>query len=376
MKGAYSILEAMFGRKPEPVEEQYNNRYSLTVKTKDKTRKTYCFSTPIRRINTGELVSFQFKKEDNCFTYSGSNSNFIIKDNGIDIYNNDGFIQLEFNIAELHDKNGILTGEGIKIYPNLNGIRILHSAMDGKVHIRYKYGFIEYELRNCSKALSFMREPFRPFMTVTPIGCIDSEGIIKDPAFISAKETGPKTGTFDLISFKGNSSDSIEYEICLCERKLFLDTTVSSRFPEEKNAFGGISFLGNSEAFGCEMLYSRIDPGVLKDIKTERMKKAVLHIPKLSTGSMKMRVGTVKERFCSFGSTWNNRVEEGNKKVQLKDLKRYYSIDLSDHLFYSPFNHLLPAAGIIIGGIGKGSKQSIISTGDCCSYPQILEITE
>ena len=376
MKGAYSIFERMFGYQPDMTEEQYNDRYSLTVKTKDRSRKTYCFSTPIRRINTGELVDFSFDKREDYYAYAGSNSNFIIKKEGIDIQNNEGFIHLETDFGELRSDGEVLRGNGISIYPNLNGIRIKHHITDHKNQLVYKFGYWEYDLRNRTKAVSFMLEPFRSFMTITPIGCFDAGNRITGPVIVSAKETGTKTGIIDLVPYGGRHYDSIEYEICLCERKLFLDTTVSSRLPDENNAFGGISFLGNSDAFGREMLYSRIDPGVLKDIKTERIKKAVLHIPKLSAISMKVRVGTVKERFCSFGSTWNNKVENERKIITAQEFDRFYSIDISDKLIGDTTGDTIFFPGIILGSKGGINESTIISTGDCCSFPQILEITQ
>ena len=106
------------------------------------------------------------------------------------------------------------------------------------------------------------------------------------------------------------------------------------------------------------------------------MKKAVLHIPKLSIGSIKMRVGTVKERFCSFGSTWNNKVENERKIITAHESDRYYSIDISDKLIGVTTGDTIFFPGIILGSKGGINESTIISTGDCCSFPQILEITQ
>ena len=41
------------------------------------------------------------------------------------------------------------------------------------------------------------------------------------------------------------------------ERKLFLDTTVESKNIDVNNAFGSIAFIGNTDIFGEQWLYSR-----------------------------------------------------------------------------------------------------------------------
>jgi len=65
-----------------------------------------------------------------------------------------------------------------------------------------------------------------------------------------------------------------------------------------------------------------------------------------------------------------------NSIITAHESDRYYSIDISDKLIDDTTGDTIFFLGIILGSKGGINESTIISTGDCCSFPQILEITQ
>ena len=88
----------------------------------------------------------------------------------------------------------------------------------------------------------------------------------------------------DRLSLVSCCSDAecILFEINLYERKLFLDTTVESKNIGVNNAFGSIAFVGDTEQFGEQWLYSRPAFSLISELYEKSLNYAVLHIPKYS----------------------------------------------------------------------------------------------
>ena len=164
------------------------------------------------------------------------------------------------------------------------------------------------------------------------------------------------------------------FEINLQETKLFQDTTVESKTPTQNNAFGGTAFIGNSSAFGEQWLYSRPNISLLNDLFGESILSAFLYIPTLHRDDMKLMAVGLATRFCSFGSTWNNK-KEGSEKTSFSEADSgYYKIDIANMLAKN--NRILTnSEGWIIKSAVKNSGFSAISTGDSFYAPQILKIT-
>ena len=81
-----------------------------------------------------------------------------------------------------------------------------------------------------------------------------------------------------------------------------------------------------------------------------------------------------EKRFCSFGSTWNKKVNASPKITASNNNGRYLTVDVTTIFANRTDRTLVYNEGLILKK-PKGKNDFIaISTGDCYSSPQILEI--
>ncbi|MEE1075428.1 MAG: hypothetical protein U0K93_08115, partial [Acutalibacteraceae bacterium] len=179
-----------------------------------------------------------------------------------------------------------------------------------------------------------------------------------------------------LLSFihRDIKAEYIFYEINMHEEKLFQDTTVESSNPKDNNAFGGTAFLGHTDMFGEQWLYSRAEISALSELFEKHIIEATLHIPELSNLGAPLSANRVSARFCSFGSNWNNKITASAKMSDIKLDNGYYSIDVSDLMINKINDRLIKSEGLIINRKAGHTGFSVVSTGDSFYAPQILEI--
>jgi hypothetical protein len=170
-----------------------------------------------------------------------------------------------------------------------------------------------------------------------------------------------------------DKSERISFEVNIHESKLFQDTTVESRHPNMNNAYGAIGFIGATEEFGEQWLYSRPDFTKIQDLCSEPIERALLHIPVHSENVWDLDVFVPTSRFCSFGSTWNKKVGGSDQKHKAEVKNGYLTIDVTD-IFTDHDRCLHYNEGIILRKPKGEHNYVTISTGDNCSRPQILEI--
>ena len=164
------------------------------------------------------------------------------------------------------------------------------------------------------------------------------------------------------------------FEMNLYEPKLFQDTTVESMHPDKNNAYGSIGFIGKTKQHGEQWLYSRPDFSKISDLTSSRIDKVLLHIPVLNGSLENVEVYIPEKRFCSFGSTWNKKVNSSGKVASSNNNGRYITIDVTS-MFTNRSEQILEYNEGLILKKPKGKNDFIaISTGDCYFSPQILEI--
>ena len=158
------------------------------------------------------------------------------------------------------------------------------------------------------------------------------------------------------------------------DEKLFQDTTVESKNPKQNNAFGGTAFIGSTDAYGEQWLYSRPDISKIKDLFNKSIKKAVLYIPTLNQSGTLLTMVGLKTRFCSFGSNWNNKKMGYVNVSSSESVPGYHRIDITN-IITNSYRIQPGTEGWIIKSGSKDNGFSVISTGDSFYAPQILEIT-
>jgi hypothetical protein len=215
-----------------------------------------------------------------------------------------------------------------------------------------------------------MREAFNPFLSISAL-CAENRNGTFSP--VEIKYTHQGNQNYEIQLSHGIPNGQFSFEVNLYEQKLFQDTTVESIHPDDNNVYGAVGFIGKTKQHGEQWLYSRPDFSKIPNL-TSRVDKVLLHIPILNGALENIDVYIPQKRFCSFGSTWNKRVEMSNKVTSSYNNGKYITIDVTS-MFTEKSNRVLTYNEGLILKKPKGKNNSIvISTGDCYSAPQILEV--
>ena len=255
------------------------------------------------------------------------------------------------------------------IAPTLNGIRFLVTG--NRLDLQLKSEIKQESIRFHSTCFSVMSEKFKPFLSVASLYAHNENGSFS-PVEMNYHDIGNQT--YNISFFHDLKNGSFLFEVNLYEPKLFQDTTVESLHPDVNNAYGAIGFIGKTKQFGEQWLYSRPDFSKIPDLLPERIKSIFLHIPILGENQENLEVFIPEKRFCSFGSTWNQKINASSKITTSNSHGRYLTIDVTS-MFTNRTDHTLVYNEGLILRKPKGKNKFIaISTGDCYSAPQILEI--
>lgn len=371
-----SILEEIkkFHREKAMTIDLHNtNRYRLVFREADESRTAYYFSTPIYHQKNRKMVDLLFHNVNESVYAVGSNADISIH-RTICMKNEEGTcaIELPQPLTSVSGKE-LCCGEDY-IYLTTNGVAYkAHIQADGKAVFLVEVGSPFINIRANDRCIAFMAENFRPFAVFSCIGTLDSLGNVAAPAQIAYQKLTDRTYLL-TVSPTGPVGKFVLFEGNLYEQKLFQDTTVESLNPDVNNAFGSTAYIGNTALYGDQWLYSRPDFSKMPELMDKHIRHAILHIPKHSKGSVVMSSFKVTARFCSFGSTWDNRIPGGNFVGDTVLADAYESLDLTALFMRSPMHTPLLSEGIILKSKIKGNGFSAVSTADSCYSPQILEI--
>lgn len=349
-----------------------SNRYRIVAIEPDGSKTAYYFSTPIYNQKSRKAIDMKFHTNENTLYTIGSNTNITIA-NDIRMDNYEGSCVISLSGPVQCISNHELLCGNQRIYPTTNGIAIESSCQDGSgytLSLEISKPFLD--IRANDKYFALMSERFRPFVTVSCIGTLDANKNIISPAKLTFQKITDRKYTVNITPCSPLGR-YVLLEINLYEPKLFQDTTVESNNPTINNAFGSIGFLGTTSEFGEQWLYTRPDFSKMTEINGKKIANAVLHLPKLSNTPIELSCTKVSSRFCSFGSTWNNKIAEtGNANVSQID-NDYIDINLT-HMITDRIGNVLKEEGFILKSKKKDCGFLIIPTGDSYLNPQILEI--
>jgi hypothetical protein len=162
------------------------------------------------------------------------------------------------------------------------------------------------------------------------------------------------------------------FEANLYEDKLIQDTTVESKKPETNNAFGTSAFIGNTQQYGEQWLYSKMNFQMLSDFTNKEILKVIVHLPKHSTSNTVFDAFKVKSMFCSFGSNWSNKIPSSSFISKAIEKDNYFEVDVTR--FFSDSNGRFLSPDGIIFKPRTNNGFSAIATGDSYFSPQIFEV--
>lgn len=361
-------------RKGAPLVLDYknSNRYRLVAIEPNGTQTAYYFTSPLYNSRTRKAVDMKFHLKGNVAYMTGSNA-IITIENNIRMENAEGFCMLSLpsQRSRFTDTEIICTNE--HLYPTTNGIAIRSQCPEGKsFHFTVEISKPFLEVRANDKCFALMSERFRPFVAFSCIGTADANGNIISPAKISYQKITDRKYTLSVVPCS-SLGKSVLIEANLYEPKLFQDTTVESKNAKTNNAFGSIGFIGSTKEFGEQWLYTRPDYTKMSELNDKKLLSATLHLPKLNNGAIELISSKIAARFCSFGSTWNNKIAEASTFNESKITEHYMDLDLMP-LLADKQGRLLRDEGFILKAKKKNVGFSVISTADNYLFPQILEI--
>ncbi len=370
-KTILETIRTLRSGKSYAIDRRNSNRYRVVLGEDDASKTAYYFSTPIYQEESGRVVPLQFESGGNAYLLKGSNCNISIGQEEIKLTGKNGIVTWRQIGQGLQLRGTALYGKGIEIHPTLNGIAVkIHAASDG-ISIPLHTSKPFYDIRANTKYFALMQEPFQPFMVLSGIGAFLDNGTLGGPLRMSFQKTDDKDFTV-WISSTTDSDRVLWFELNLYEPKLFQDTTVESKNPGENNAFGTTAYLGQSESFGEQWLYMRPDLSVFSDLSGKHINSAFLYVPTYSQNAVRLRGIGIPQRFCSFGSNWQNKIAPTKPFAYGTAVNGYYQLDLSRVLTDPDTNMLHRTDGWILRTVGNG--YTAISTADSFFSPQILVI--
>ena len=350
------------------------NRYSIILHESDGSKTAYCFASPIYDKQYEELLDMQFYKFDKGYRATGSNADIRIE-KAITMCNAEGFCSLEFKKRPFDicgASKYVLQERCGAILRTTNGIAAKFNCNMQGITFKLIAACPCVEVRENNKYLSIMREKYKPFLTLSSIGCSDSIGNIIAPALLDIKQNSDEE--FEItITPQSPYATAVLFELNLYEPKLFQDTTVETGDPETNNAFGGIAFIGNSAAFGEQQLYTRPDFVKIRELSDKHINKVILHAEALNNGST-LVAHRIERRFCSFGSNWLNKAGQLARFSVSEKTNEHISFNLTDVTVNAQTRRLVQPDGLIIKSGSHNGGFTIIPTGDSAFIPQILEI--
>lgn len=359
---------------PFIIDYHNSNRYRLVVKENNGIKTAYYFSSPIYNKRTRKLIDLKFQSNSGAIYFTGSNTDITISESVL-MENADGLCLLELpQKAYLVSSQEVRCGN-INIFPTVNGVAIKCAARGGeKVNFIVEVGEPFLNIRSNDKCFALMKEHFRPFVVLSSIGSVDAGGDIIAPAKIEYQKLTDKRYKI-TVSPTSPFTHYVLLEANLYENKLFQDTTVESMNPTTNNAFGSVGFIGNTSIYGEQWLYSRLDYSRIPEIMDKKIKKIIMHIPKFNQSAVEMSAYKVEARFCSFGSTWNNKIS-GNIQVSDSHINNaYQSIDITSLLVDPMIKKITHSDGLILKSKIKGEGFSVVATADSYYAPQVLEVS-
>ena len=344
------------------------NRHRVVLWEEDQTQTAYYFSPPVYRAEDRELVDGRFGGDG---ILVGTGGTAFVEKSTLCLMGANDTIFCDFDAGPLKMEDARYVGQGIEICPALNGVAVKLCCGDGGTTVRIRTEKPYYHVRASSKCFALMEEPFRPSMVLSGIGAFLADGKLCGGLKMAFQKIHDREYTVWLCSTSGTPR-VLWMEIGLYEPKLFLDTTVESRHPEENNAYGTAAFLGSTRSYGTQWLYTRPDYSILADVSGRQIQEISLHIPIFAGQNAVLCGVALSRRFCSFGSTWENKVETGCVFGESLVRGGYHTLDLTGFLT-DPHTHLLrQTEGWVLRT--KGSGYTVVSTGDSAFAPQILAV--
>ena len=366
-KTTLEIIAELSGSKTLDVDTNQANRYCIKLHSA-KGKEAYYFGTPIYNSDSRKLLRRKFIATNGYYQFIGSNCEVSVTATQIKLTR--GKQHFTINLGKPYSwsvRDADLVSNQLLIIPTYNGVciagNLMHMSFDTVVNFGYQ------NIRTSQNCVCFMESRFKPIVVISALFSTKQKNGCH-PLQIRYRKTTSKEGNFSILS----EDPLYNYGICeinFYEPKLIQDTPVSGKHPKENNAFGPIAFIGKSTIYGTQWLYTRLDINKLPELQHKYIQEMKLYIPRFTNTSVALDTFELSSRFCSFGSTWSNKIAKEHRHDAVKCNGDYVCVDLTRQ--YTNRGLLTESAGVVITP-ARASELGFqaISTGDSYIMPPIL----
>ena len=376
LKSIFDEILKIRGEKSTDLKHLDGNRYCMVIDENNGSHTAYCCSVPVRNKKTLKFIDLHFGKLETSYCLYGTHSKITIE-NDIILENEYGACTI--SLPDILEQKGEISckGRDFEVFPTLNGLAFKVSNMCDiakTIKLSLTSVYRPFEVFSNKRCFSLKMNDGTPFLTLSCIGSLDEDNSVIGACEVMYKAVDNNQYVVTILP-KNKEAKYTFYEINFHEFKLFQDTTVDSFLPDANNAFGGTAFIGNSETYGEQWLYSKPDFSLVPELLLHKINRAILHIPKLNNKSIGICVFPLQKRFCSVGTTWNNKIAYISEKEKLSSNKNeYLDIDITEFVVNKNNDYLIRTDGFVIKSCIDNNDYIVISTGDSYYAPQILEL--
>lgn len=352
----FKEIQNISGIKNPCVIPNNTNPYRLSIATDDG-MNAYYGSVPLYS-KDNILLNPKWSKTDYGARFDGVNARVECFNEKVVLRNGGGSVEIDFY-------------DDVLLEPTYNGVMVRCDFGKTKLTVKAQKPMNIYD-NGCCFAL--MQGDNAPFLTISCLyGCNGKE---KHPIYAHSEETGAAVRNV-VINGKPDTT-ALFFEINLYAPKIIFDTTVSSAEPTKNNAYGGVAFLGQTEEFGEQSLYTRFDCAQFWDLNFYKVKEANLYLPayggdRTNGENAFLSLNDLDFPWCSFGTTWENKVNPSAILSEIRKQLKYEVADVTDIIKRIITRKELRDFGTVIKA-SRGYGYRILSTGDNYYRPQILEI--
>ena len=347
----------------------HSNRYCIRLNT-PAGKEAYYFGSPIYNESSRKLVRRLFAETNGCYRFIGSRAVIRVFSTHIEMIDHTKETRIRFVKPQVFRlKEGKLVSDYLSVQPTLNGVQI--SGVLDFLKIEISLNFDYQTIRRSHNCICLMENKFKPILVFSALYSAKSDDI--QPLMIRYTEQSRQQG-FISVQAEDPLCRYGSMEINFYERKLLQDTPVSANRPGENNAFGPIAFIGKSRCYETQWLYCRIDTEKIQELSRDVIGQIKLYFPRIRASAIVLEAYRLSNRFCSFGSNWNNKIPKSDEREKVSIRNDYVCVDLTNQ--YAQRGQLNEAFGFVMIPKTDGmNRYQVISTGDCYTSPPILYIS-
>lgn len=347
-------------------------RHCIDIREKD-AMVSYLFSLPVRREKDGVLCETYWGKRGKTWEAEGAMFDVRIKvscDKIILSQPRKSYTLILPCQQSWKERDNELYSENMRISLNPNGVTMSCNITDKSIKMQLQTDRPIYEVRGNGRYFAFMSQRFKPGATISAL-YFKGKGDTFYPVKLSYDKVDIDKYELEW-EFLGESQGEFVFEYNLYEEKLFQDTTVSEAFIWENNVFGTTAFLGRSKTLGEERLYIKPRFDLLNQYRSCDIQSILLLIPKIAKDCPEIEAYRMDKRFCSFGSNWGNKVPHSRYCIPVTQDADNIVLDLTECMVEN--GKLKFFYGILIKCVEQTMSYGVVATGDCLSFPIILEV--